>query len=177
MKLEYKEQGIYGAAAFAALFFFGGAEIVKEYNLTPLQFINKYLPVAKQIEAKYKIPYLLTLAQAGLESDWGNSGIAKASKNVFGIHDSAAWHGPIYTPPGDPNNASFRKYSSVNASFEDYGKFLTENSRYKPAFDSGTTDAVTFAGYIAAAGYSENPKYLDSVTNVIHTIEKALKAA
>lgn len=169
-----------GAALLAYLFFSssssgsdGGGDQAFTADGTPSVFIAETQGLAQQLLQQYGIPVDTTLAIAGDESAWGSSGIFKNTYNAFGIHgDDGEWTGQTYTPPGDPNNASFRKYNNVAESFADFGKFLTENSRYKPAFDLGTSDPVEFVQAIAAAGYSESPDYAKILIPIIQTVQK-----
>jgi flagellum-specific peptidoglycan hydrolase FlgJ len=169
-------------AAFAALLYWvgdkeGGPDDESKNNPinvgpTPTDFIAAYTSFAQLVASTYGIPVDTTLAQGGLESSWGTSDIFKNTNNVFGIHADSSWSGATYTPPGDPNNAAFRKYDSVEDSFMDYGKFLSTNSRYAPAFALNTVDPVIFAQAIANAGYSESGNYGDLLTSVINTVQK-----
>ena len=52
---------------------------------------------------------------------------------------------------------------TTNDSFRDHGRFLTTNSRYRPAF-AYTTDANRFIYEVWKAGYATSPTY---ATNVI----------
>lgn len=49
------------------------------------QFIEKILPAAQQQQRENHILTSITLAQAALESDWGQSELASKYHNLFGI--------------------------------------------------------------------------------------------
>lgn len=61
---------------------------------------------------------------------------------------------------------SFRAYKNFKESAEDYGKFLTTNPRYKPAF-AHSNDPSKFAEAIHAAGYATDPLYSSKLKNII----------
>lgn len=133
---------------------------------SPTAYIKQFAPVADQIKTFYAVPKLVTLAQAGLESAWGASGVATNAKNHFGIKADKSWLGPSY---GD-----YRKYNNPSDSYSDYGKFLVQNQRYKSAFNY--SDPYSFAKAVAAAGYSENPAYANLLSDVITSVDKIIKS-
>ncbi len=56
------------------------------------QFIERVSIVAKEGYVKYGIWPSLTIAQAILESDWGNKHI---ENNIFGIKAGSSWKGKV----------------------------------------------------------------------------------
>lgn len=83
----------------------------------------------------------VAVAQAALESNYGNSGLARHANNLFGIKATKSWKGPVYTRPtteyvdGKPVTvvASFRKYSSWAGCFADYGQLISRLKWYADA--------------------------------------------
>ena len=116
------------------------------------------------------VPASVTLAQAILESGWGDNHMGDAY-NYFGIK----------AQPGQPSvtmqtreveggqsvhvNAAFRRFASVEECFAAHGQFLRDNSRYAKAFQA--TDGESFARAIAAAGYATDPNYADLLVQII----------
>ena len=49
--------------------------------------------------------------------------------------------------------------------FREHGRFLRDNPRYAPAFE--TTDSESFARAIHAAGYATDPHYSDALIGII----------
>src|SRR4051812_46681435 len=84
------------------------------YAISPTDYIKRYMPFAYLTESIYKVPALVTISQGGLESGWGNSDLARNANNHFGIK-AVGWKGAAY------NN--FRKYNSVQSSFNDHALF------------------------------------------------------
>lgn len=123
-------------------------------------YIKKYFPFAKITEQFYQVPAMVTISQGGLESGWETSDIVKNSNNHFGIKADSSWKGPTYK--------GYRSYPNAQASFDDHAKFLVKMPRYNKAFT--TNDPVTFAKHVAAAGYSENPKYAEILLQVMKSI-------
>lgn len=116
------------------------------------------------------VPASVTLAQAILESGWGDSHMGDAW-NFFGIKA----HGDepfIVKRTREVVNgkdifidAKFRRFASMEDCFCEHGKFLRDNPRYGPAFK--TTDCESFARAIHAAGYATDPNYGDMLVRLI----------
>jgi mannosyl-glycoprotein endo-beta-N-acetylglucosaminidase/putative peptidoglycan binding protein len=112
----------------------------------------------------------VTLAQAIIESGWGDSHMGDAW-NFFGI--KAQGDEPFVVVRtrevvGGKDvfiNAKFRRFASMEDCFRAHGKFLRDNPRYAPAFQ--TTDAESFARAIHAAGYATAPNYSDALIKII----------
>jgi len=125
---------------------------------------------AKSSQNETGVPASVTLAQAILESGWGDSHMGDAF-NYFGIKAHS----------GEPSvtvrtrevvggksvliDAAFRRFASVDECFAAHGHFLRDNSRYAKAFQ--TADAEGFARAIAAAGYATDPNYGDVLVQII----------
>jgi hypothetical protein len=112
----------------------------------------------------------VTLAQAIIESGWGDHHLGDAW-NFFGI--KAQGSEPFVEVRtrevvGGKDifiNAKFRRFASMEECFREHGRFLRDNSRYAPAFQ--TTDAESFARAIHAAGYATDPHYSDALVGII----------
>lgn len=143
-------------------------EDLKYYGLTPsktykdskgTKFIESIKEVAIQNYNKYKILPSITIAQAILESNWGNSKLAREYNNLFGIKADNSWDGEFVTLQtteynGIIVNDKFRKYNDKNQSIHDHGKFLYENKRYEKG---GVFQANTYkyqAKALQESGYS-----------------------
>jgi hypothetical protein len=53
--------------------------------VNPSEFIMRLTPSAVESQRKLGVPASITIAQAALESGWGESGLARAGNNLFGI--------------------------------------------------------------------------------------------
>lgn len=127
---------------------------------------------------KYGILPSITMAQAILESGWGNSELAVTHNNLFGIKADLRWNGAIATIVtsenyNDSTVANFRKYDSINESIEDHGKFLYENSRYAEygLFDGkdykSQAQALEDAGYSTVKNENGETIYADKLISLI----------
>lgn len=141
---------------------------LKHYSLTPnktspntkyMNFINDIKEVAIDNYEKYKVLPSITIAQAILESNWGESRLSSDFNNYFGIKADANWNGEsVFLETNEfynnTINDKFRKYKNKYDSIRDHGKFLYENKRYK---NNGVFSAKTYIPQAIAlqnAGYS-----------------------
>ncbi|MFA5850662.1 MAG: glucosaminidase domain-containing protein [Bacteroidales bacterium] len=122
------------------------------------EYIIKYRDLAIAQMKSHGIPASIILAQACLESNNGNSRLAKEANNHFGIKCSN-WNGATILHDDDSRNECFRKYEKVEDSFKDHSDFLRYRERYKFLFDFEPTDYKAWAYGLKSAGYATNPQY------------------
>lgn len=136
------------------------------------------------------IPHHLILAQAALESGWGQRQIRREngdpSFNLFGVKASGNWKGPVteITTTEFENGeakkvkAKFRVYSSYLEALSDYVGLLTRNPRYAAVTNASTAEQGAQA--LQNAGYATDPNYARKLTNMIQQLksmgEKVSKA-
>ena len=154
------------------------------------QFVSN-LSIPAQVASKDSgIPHQLIMAQAALESGWGQREIptsdGKRSFNLFGIKAGSSWDGPTtnITTTEYANGvakkvqASFRVYGSYVEAISDYIKLLTNNPRYAQVASASTPEQAAHA--LQKAGYATDPNYADKLVSVIQKIkgagEQAVKA-
>lgn len=138
-------------------------------------FFEKYAAWAMEQQQKYGIPASITLAQAAIESSWGESALAKEDKNMFGIHATRSWidSGKPHVTRNDMGLVEFCKYGSEAESFEHHSRFLMENQRYSRCFTYASDDHARWAQAICDAGYAyrppENPnRYANTIEGIIN---------
>ena len=141
--------------------------------MIPAEFIMRLSSPAMESQRKSGVPASITIAQAALESAWGESGLAKAGNNLFGIKADSLWRGQTLTM----NTKEFikgrwvvvpalwRNYPSCQASIDDHAAFLKRNPRYKACF--ACTSAPAFARALSQAGYATDPTYSDKVIGLM----------
>ncbi len=113
------------------------------------------------------IPASITLAQGMLESDNGNSTLARKGNNHFGIKCHNGWTGGKIYHHDDSRNECFRKYKSAEDSYIDHSDFLMGSSRYAFLFELERTDYKGWAKGLKKAGYATSPKYADLLIKII----------
>ena len=126
---------------------------------TETQFINQLVEPAKQNYMESGILPSITIAQAILESNWGNSTLTQDANNLFGIKVGVGWEGETHQSRTLEYHDvwiedEFRKYESWQGSIDDHADFLIQNQRYQK---SGVFEAKTYLAQAQAlqeAGYS-----------------------
>lgn len=134
---------------------------------TKEEYIERYKHIAIDHMERYGIPASITMAQGILESDSGNSNLARRSNNHFGIKCKKNWTGQRVYHTDDAPDECFRKYDSVEESYEDHAKFLDESPRYDSLFAYQATDYRSWARGLKAAGYATAPDYAQRLTKII----------
>lgn len=131
-------------------------------------YIAKYKDLAVDQMKKYRIPASITLAQALLESNAGQSELARNSNNHFGIkcHN---WSGNKTYYDDDEKDDCFRVYKTVRDSYEDHSIFLSSSQRYASLFRLDASDYVGWARGLKLAGYATSPTYADNLINIIES--------
>ena len=143
-------------------------------NLTSKQrdFIMKICRGAIEGWRKYKILPSVTMAQAIVESGWGESGLTAVSNNLFGIKANG-WMGKTVDYPtkefvnGEYISVvdTFRAYDSLDESVADHGAFLAGLERYSNII--GVTDYKTVCHLLQSDGYATSPDYAKTLVSVI----------
>lgn len=139
-------------------------------------FIDKIRPHAEKAAQELGVPARAIMAQAALETGWGKhlarDADGNASYNLFGIKASRNWSGDsVQTATQEYRNgemnteqASFRSYDSLEASFDDYVSFLKDNPRYLHALQADSVQG--FAQGLQKAGYATDPGYAGKLVQV-----------
>jgi len=137
-------------------------------------FITALRPHAEQAAKKAGLAPEALLAQAALETGWGQKLIPGSkngsSNNLFNIKADQRWSGDkahVMTLEYDgtvarKEQAAFRVYDNVAESFDDFVRFLQDHPRYQPALAAGG-DVKAFSEALQAAGYATDPHYADKI--------------
>lgn len=134
---------------------------------TKEEYIARYKHIAIDHMERYGIPASITLAQGILESDSGNSNLARKSNNHFGIKCKKDWKGDRVYHTDDAPDECFRKYDSVEDSYEDHAEFLDKSPRYDKCFAYDADDYRNWALGLKAAGYATAPDYAQRLIKLI----------
>lgn len=135
---------------------------------------NEFFSMLKQHVPSTDVPAAFILAQAALESAWGESKLATLGMNLFGVKADRAWTGDTLELPTREFlkgkwvtvNAKWRKYSTWSECLSDHAHFLKSNPRYSKAF--ATRTACAFAEAVAKAGYATDPQYSEKIRAIIN---------
>lgn len=156
-------------------------EPYKNYeNISKEEFINKIESQAIKEYNRSGILPSITISQAILESNWGNSKLTREANNLFGIKADKSWYGPRVSYTTEEYNgeyiiAEFRKYESWSDSIEDHTNFLIMNKRYKKngLFSTGEykkqAQALENAGYATTTNSEGKKVYAEKLIGVIES--------
>ncbi|PWG62306.1 flagellar assembly peptidoglycan hydrolase FlgJ [Sediminicurvatus halobius] len=145
---------------------------------TPEAFAQTLWPLAQRTGRELGVPPEALVAQAALETGWGQHVLRGAegasSHNVFNIKAHRDWDGPTVGVPtleyrdgvAVREHAQFRAYESLEAAFRDYADFLRSHPRYTEALRSGD-DPDRFIRALQDAGYATDPAYADKVGRIL----------
>ncbi|MFW2572312.1 flagellar assembly peptidoglycan hydrolase FlgJ [Legionella sp. 29fVS95] len=142
-------------------------------------FVKSIWPYARQAAGLLGLDPKILVAQAALETGWGQF-IAKgsdgsSSNNLFNIKAASNTEGETVkiktteyiadTPI--KMNASFRKYPSVEHSFNDYVSLIKGNERYEAAL-ANTGNPERYVDELHRAGYATDPGYASKILAIYH---------
>jgi flagellar protein FlgJ len=145
---------------------------------SPQAFVNFMRPLAEQAASELGVKPQVLIAQAALETGWGQKIIKQAdgssSHNLFGIKADQRWpgkeisvntlehrHGLVHR-----EQASFRSYESFKQSFDDYVDFVKQGPRYQQALNHDG-DARHYIQSLQKAGYATDPMYAEKVIDIM----------
>jgi len=144
------------------------------------EFIQEIWPLAERAAADLDIDPRVLVAQAALETGWGQKlirdGTGISGNNLFGIKADSRWDGERVTVNTlEYDNAlptrvrdEFRAYPNLREGFEDYVNFLKGNARYDSATRGGLPPEE-YAGSLQDAGYATDPDYADKIKGIVNS--------
>lgn len=143
-------------------------------------FIKKIGPIAREVDQSYDLLPSITIAQACLESNYGQSALAQKYNNLFGVKSS------------NPNTSAILvtreyvkgKWINVKARFQIYDSYDASIRAHARLFQNGTTwnhkqyrhvlaakDYRTQAQALVQDGYATDPNYADKLINIIQQFD------
>lgn len=161
------------STVLCALLWVSGFPLVA--NDIVLQYIEQYKTIAINEMQRVGIPASIKMAQAIIESNSGQSTLARQSNNHFGIKCGSNWTGPeVYREDDDYENgllirSCFRAFDDPVQSFFEHSDFLSnpKSNRYKPLFELDPYDFKAWAYGLKSAGYATDPNYPQKLIDVI----------
>jgi len=150
---------------------------------SPQAFADELRPYAQRAAAKLGVSENLLIAQAALETGWGQKVMPRndggSSFNLFGIKANASWQGDKASTAtleyrdgvAQRERADFRAYSSLQQSFDDYVSFVSEQPRYSDALNA--SDDKSFVETLQHSGYATDPAYAEKILAVKQRLDRA----
>lgn len=150
---------------------------VGEVALNKQMFMDQLLPEAQQAAGELGVDPNVLLAQAALETGWGQSviknGRGENSFNLFNIKADRSWQGKqtrvatleYADGVAKKEMAGFRAYESYKESFNDYVNFIKSNPRYSEALKKAG-NAAQYVRELQKAGYATDPRYAEKIMSI-----------
>lgn len=135
--------------------------------MTKQEFIAAAAAAARAFAENGGSPAGVAVAQAALESNWGESQLARDAHNYFGIkaHGSLPW---IELPTHEAKNgalvrvsARFARYDSMEACFADRERILTHVAAYADARGCATNPEAFLCAL--ARHWATDPHYAEKL--------------
>ncbi|MFT6919389.1 MAG: flagellar protein FlgJ [Cognaticolwellia sp.] len=151
----------------------------------PKDFVSALTADAKRVQDKINVPFEVVIAQAALETGWGqkiiktNSG--ESSNNLFNIKADSRWAGEkTHKETLEFENGAmvkkrepFRVYESIGQSVDDYLNLLTKSERYQGALEN-SANVEQFLHNLQSAGYATDPDYAKKIIGTLRTVTSLL---
>lgn len=151
-------------------------------RMTQSEFLGLITDYAKQIAAENDLYASVMIAQAALESGWGNSTLSQAPNyNLFGIKGEYNGNTVVKNTLEDDGTGQyyqiqdgFRRYDNYGQSLTDYASLLTGDndpnnwrySFYSGARYSNTTSYQDATAYLTGR-YATDTRYADKLNRII----------
>ncbi|MCC6283166.1 MAG: glucosaminidase domain-containing protein [Saprospiraceae bacterium] len=132
-------------------------------------YVERFGPVAVAEMHKFGIPASVILAQGLLESNAGDSGLARNANNHFGMKcfSNKCKAGHCVNATDDSHKDFFVKYSNVWSSYRAHSQLLKNNKRYARLFDLDNTDYRGWAHGLSKSGYATDRQYAEKLIALI----------
>jgi len=155
-------------------------EVAPSYQ-EPKDFVSALTEPAKLVEQKLNVPFAVVIAQAALETGWGQKIIkteqGESSNNLFNIKADSRWSGDkthketLEYQQGAmvKKREPFRVYESVSESINDYVQFLSNSDRYQGALKQ-VGNVEQFLHGLQSAGYATDPNYANKIMDTLRTV-------
>jgi len=160
--------------AFLTIFSFSA---LGQQGATQLSYIENYKDIAIREMDRAGVPASIKLAQGILESNSGQSTLARRAKNHFGIKCGSGWQGDSFDKEDDDYDANgklikscFRAYRNGEASYVAHSEFLRDPRkafRYGFLFRLDPRDYRRWAYGLKQAGYATSATYPEKLISLI----------
>lgn len=139
-------------------------------------FIDKISAYAKVLQSEYGVLPSISIAQAILESNWGNSELSEKYNNFYGIKGSEEANTVLMNTKEFVDeewieiNGRFRIYESWQDSMNAHTKLFVEGTTWNPQQYAAVLAADNYrdaAFALQASGYATDPTYPEKLIELI----------
>lgn len=138
-----------------------------------MAYVDRFVEVAQKEMRKYNIPASITLAQGLLESNAGESKLAKRNNNHFGMKcfSKTCGKGHCSNFTDDTHKDFFRIYKNTWDSYRAHSLLLKNGQRYQRLFNLDKNDYKGWAHGLKKAGYATDKYYAEKLINTIEDLQ------
>lgn len=145
--------------------------------MEPREFVRFLYAAAKAIETETGISAAAMIAQAALETGWLRAPVkdrydGRPAYNLFNLKGQGpagsvrAFDTEHYRGGRQTVEHCFRAYRSYEESLKDYANLILTLPRYRRAAEV-RHDALAFLRELAAAGYANDPRYVQKLESIL----------
>ncbi len=135
-------------------------------------FFASIMPSVRAAAARLQVTPVAILAQAALETGWGNHA---PGHNLFGIKAGGDWGGArvsrltheVRDGVSTISRAAFRAYDSAAESVQNFADLLASSPRYQGVQGKGA-DIAGYAEALQRGGYATDPHYASKLLAIAH---------
>ena len=146
-------------------------------TMKPTAFIHTFRPPAVMAGEAFNVNPVVILAQAALESGWGQSLLSMQHNNYFGMTgfgDGNRWW-PGTTVKLAKSSLAFRTYPAPEASFMDYARLLRQvypQAANMSAFPKAFAREIAYSRYISEVNGDDREAYRRALVSLCNRIER-----
>lgn len=146
-----------------------------------MSFITSIAPIAQRIQREYGVLASVSMAQAALESNFGQSQLGADYNNLYGVK----------TEPSDPDGVDFptlefvddewieiidrfKVYPSWEASMESHAILISQGTSWDATFYQAVLEGENYveqAQGLQESGYATDPTYADKLIEMIENFD------
>lgn len=191
-KVQAIKQKVIGFLFAGTVLFMAGYSITEGYSSslgTPQEsvaggkeqsFIQLILPVSQKMYELYDVRPSVSIAQAILESDWGESELAAEYNNLYGKKTDDLSRAVMMETSEFVNGRwiviqdHFKVYKNVTESIEDHALLMVNGTDWNPELYHPVIEATTYeeaSHALQQAGYATDPTYPQKLIDLIEHYE------
>ncbi len=188
--IQDMKRKVVGFLFAGTLLFMAGYSIIEGYSSSygtrheslgkEESFIQLILPVSQKMYELYNVRPSVSIAQAILESDWGESGLAADYNNLYGRKTGDLSRAVLMETSEFANGEwiiiqdYFKVYKNVTESIEDHALLMVNGTDWNPELYHPVLEAATYedaSHALQQAGYATDPTYPQKLIDLIERYE------
>lgn len=144
-------------------------------------FLATVAPIAQKLQRQYGVLASISMAQAALESDFGQSQLGADYNNLYGVKTEASDPEGVDFPTLEYVDDEwieivdrFKVYPNWEASMESHAILINEGTSWDPTFYQAVLDGDNYqeqAQGLQDSGYATDPTYADKIISMIENYQ------